>query len=412
MSIIYAFLIQCYGLAIRVAALFYPKAKARICGLKKQQHHPLQKIAGGKEIIWIHCASAGEFEQGRPVFEQLKKRFPECFFLLSFFSASGYLAAQKYKEADLMLYLPLDTKTNAQKFVGELNFKMALFVKYEFWYHHLECLHRRKIPVFLISGIFRPGQLFFRSYGKWFLQHLKNIDYFFVQDEYSEKLLKNAGINQVEISGDTRADRVLAVSQQAFDLIEKPAGSSKKTIVCGSIWEKDFDIIAEQIKYFHSRLNWILVPHEISVQGITEMENELNKIEGAEVKLFSSLKKNEGWTILIVDAVGYLSRLYRLGDMAYVGGGFGKGIHNLLEPAAYGIPVMFGPKNEKFREAAALISVGGGAAISQGTELRNQIETWLSNPEKRKKDGNAALGYIKEQSGATERIVAKILLVM
>ena len=408
MSIVYAVLIQCYGLAIRIAALFNAKAKARISGLERQKKYDLKTQSAGKEIIWMHCASVGEFEQGRPVFEGLKKKFPDCFFLLSFFSASGFLAAQKYKGADGIIYLPADTKNNARKLLGDLPFKMALFVKYEFWYNHLNCLHEKKIPVFLVSGIFRPDQLFFRSYGKWFLQHLKNMDYFFVQDENSAKLLNRAGIHQVQISGDTRADRVLELSQSEFDLIKKPAGNQNKTLVCGSVWKEDLELIEKEIKYFENKLNWILVPHEINLEQIEFLKKSIEEKSKSRVKLFSTLNKNEDWKILIVDAMGYLSKLYRLGDMAYVGGGFGKGIHNILEPAAYGIPVLFGPKNQKFNEAAALKKRGGGFEILDAASLRHQIENWMSDEAKLEAAGKAAAQYLSENSGATEKIIEKI----
>jgi 3-deoxy-D-manno-octulosonic-acid transferase len=409
MGIVYAFIIHIYGLAIRVASLFNEKAKDRITGLTKQQKSDLQKLIGNQEIIWMHCASVGEFEQGRPVFESLKKQFPHCFFLLTFFSASGFNATQKYKQADLIVYLPLDTKKNAKDFLGNLNFKMALFIKYEFWFAHLGILHQKKIPTYFISVIFRPTQLFFKNYGGWFLQHLKQIDYFFVQDEASKRLLQQHGIRQVEITGDTRSDRVLEVSKTNFELIKTFNSENSKTIVCGSIWPEDEIVLIEAITNFQNKMKWILVPHEINSNDVLKLKQSIEKASGKAVKLFSELSGEENFDVLIFDAIGYLSKLYRLGDMAYVGGGFGKGIHNLLEAAVYGIPVMFGPKNEKFREAAALKKGGGGFEIGNVEDLNHRIERWLGDDEQRKRDGEQALRYLMENSGATDKILEEIL---
>jgi len=408
MRFIYALVIKLYGWAIHLSALFNKKAKDRIEGLKLQKMVKPENLAEGGEIIWMHCASVGEFEQGRPVFEGLKIKFPECYFLLTFFSSSGFNAAKNYKEADKILYMPLDTYSNAKKFIGDIKFKMVLFIKYEFWFAHISFLQKRKIPIYLVSGIFRPDQLFFKGYGKWFLRHLKYFHHFFVQNEESKLILNNAGIKQVTISGDTRADRVLEISKKNFEALSKPPSILTKTIVCGSIWPVDETIILEQINHFKKRLKWILVPHEINSDNVLILKSKIEKTGLVNVSLFSEPNKNHEWDVLIVNAVGYLSKLYRMGDMAYVGGGFGKGIHNLLEPIAYGIPVMFGPKNEKFREAADLINCGGGVEVLNAGEMKKVTEDWLADEEKRKKNGEQALGYLKKNAGATKMIIAKI----
>lgn len=408
MGILYAFIIQCYGLIIKIAALFNQKAKERIRGLKQQKNGRLSPLAGNREIIWMHCASVGEFEQGRPVFEGLKKRYPECFFLLSFFSASGIKATQQYKGADSIVYLPLDTKQNARKFLGDLNFKMVLFIKYEFWYSFIEEIHRKKIPLFFVSVILRPNQLFFKKYGSWFLEQLKAVDYFFVQDEATKTLLQSAGIKQVTLTGDTRSDRVLEIRQSAFDFKGITRSAAQKTIVCGSIWPADEIILLRVIARFHRQMRWILVPHEINSDNVLKLKKELEKTGIESVKLYSALQNEEKFEVLIVDAVGYLSKLYRLGDMAYVGGGFGKGIHNILEAAVYGIPVMFGPKNQKFNEAAALVKRGGGFEVRDAEDIRQNIERWLGDDERRKKDGQQAYGYLQENAGASQKILREI----
>jgi 3-deoxy-D-manno-octulosonic-acid transferase len=408
MGILYAFIIQCYGLIIKIAALFNQKAKERIRGLKQQKNGKLSPLAGNREIIWMHCASVGEFEQGRPVFEGLKKRYPECFFLLSFFSASGIKATQQYKGADSIVYLPLDTKQNARKFLGDLNFKMVLFIKYEFWYSYIEEIHRKKIPLFFISVILRPNQLFFKKYGSWFLEQLKAVDFFFVQDEATKTLLQSAGIKQVALTGDTRSDRVLEIRQSAFDFKGITRSAQQKTIVCGSIWPADEIILLRVIARFHRQMRWILVPHEINSDNVLKLKKELEKTGIESVKLYSAFQNEEKFEVLIVDAVGYLSKLYRLGDMAYVGGGFGKGIHNILEAAVYGIPVMFGPKNQKFNEAAALVKRGGGFEVRDAEDIRQNIERWLGDGERRKKDGQQAYGYLQENAGASQKILREI----
>lgn len=408
MGILYAFIIQCYGLVIKIAALFNQKAKERIWGLKKQKKGKRYQLAGPREIIWMHCASVGEFEQGRPVFEGLKKRYPECFFLISFFSASGIKATQKYSGADEIVFLPLDTQQNARKFIGDLKFKMVLFVKYEFWYSFIEEIHRKKIPLFFVSVILRPQQLFFRKYGNWFLQHLKAVDLFFVQDAATQTLLQSAGIAQVAVTGDTRSDRVLEIRQSAFDFKGVDKSSKQKTIVCGSTWPSDEIILLEAIARFNRQLQWILVPHEINSDNVLKLKSEIEKKGIESVKLYSAMQDEDKFDVLIVDATGYLSKLYRLGDMAYVGGGFGKGIHNILEAAVYGIPVMFGPKNQKFNEAAALIKRGGGFEVRDAEDIIQNIDRWLGDEEGRKKDGLQAYGYLQENAGASQKILRKI----
>jgi 3-deoxy-D-manno-octulosonic-acid transferase len=304
--------------------------------------------------------------------------------------------------------MPLDTYSNAKKFIGDLKFKMVLFIKYEFWFAHLEILHQKKIPTYFISVIFRPTQLFFKKYGQWFMHRLRHIDYFFVQDEASKTLLQMHGITQVEITGDTRSDRVLEIRKTTFDLIKPIKSGATKTIVCGSIWPEDEIILLKGIAYFQNKMKWILVPHEIDSDNVLKLKKGIEKNTTSKVKLFSEFSGEENFEVLIVDAIGYLSKLYRLGDMAYVGGGFGKGIHNILEAAVYGIPVMFGPKNEKFREAGALKKGGGGVEIGNAEDLNKQIERWLSDDEQRKRDGEFAYKYLEDNAGASQKILNEI----
>lgn len=400
-----------YGLAIFIAALFNEKARKWRRG-RKWLFTELEKVfATVKEpVAWFHCASLGEFEQCRPVIEGFRKRQNGYKILLTFFSPSGYEVRQNYKGADYIFYLPLDTPANARRFVKITQPKIAVFVKYEFWYNYLQALHWANVPTYLISAIFRPGHYFFKKYGKWFRNQLHNYKMIFLQDTGSEELLKRAGINNIELSGDTRFDRVAAIAEDrnSDSKTEKFKGEDMLWI-CGSTWHEDEKIIADvfrQLTGGGEKIRLLIVPHETGEDHITRL---LSSFPGA--ILYSGANPNDMQrsNVMVVDKVGLLSSLYRYADIAYIGGGFGKGIHNLPEAAVYGVPVIFGANHYKFIEASELIKRGGGFSISSADELLKVMSRLLNDKEGRQRSGNAGKNYILSAKGATDKIIREIV---
>jgi 3-deoxy-D-manno-octulosonic-acid transferase len=397
---------------MHIAALRHPKARQWVRG-RKEVWEKLTAFRGstdpGKRIYWMHCASLGEFEQGRPLLEKLKTHDPGSYSVLTFFSPSGYEIRKDYPHADLVCYLPADTPANAHRFISLLQPHMAIFVKYEFWRHYLHQLHRRQIPTILISAIFRPEQLFFRSYGAWYRRLLTYFDHFFVQNESSARLLASVGVTNYAISGDTRVDRVLQLQKEApeFPLIADFCGSAPVWII-GSSWPADEDLL---FSFWQDRLppHWriIIAPHEIGAAHLQQIE------QTAPLPLvrYSTLKQQaapaDDARILLIDNVGMLSALYRYGRIAYIGGGFGKAIHNLLEPMAFHLPVIFGPKHEKFQEALTLKKSGGGFAIS-GREDLERVFTALQDEKIYEKAARAAYDYLEQSQGGTDKILTYI----
>lgn len=393
-----------YKIAIRFASIFNKKAKLFIQGRK----HLLQKIKkefqrSNSPVAWFHCASLGEFEQGRPLMEAFKKDYPHYKIVLTFFSPSGYEVRKNYKGADHIYYLPLDTKKNARLFLNYLKPKIAFFIKYEFWCYYSEGLKARNIPLLSTSSIFRESQLFFRSYAGFYRKILKNFTYFFVQDRKSLELLKSIGINNVAVAGDTRFDRVMNISERGLNLPEIAAfKGNKKLMVIGSCWPEDFDVLNSFIN--DTDIKFVIAPHEIEEKFIERIENDLLKrcIRYSEVKDHNPAK----YDVLIIDNIGMLSGLYAYGDYAFVGGGYGQGLHNILEPATFGLPVFFGNKNyTKFREARDLINLGGAVAVAGYDELRSQFRAFCDET-----TYNIASGinrdYVKDSTGATEKIIS------
>lgn len=398
----YDVIMRVYAAMIRVAAFFNPKAKLWWEGRKNwltllQEAIPPQGVG-----LWMHCASLGEFEQGRPVLEAFKAQYPDQFILLTFFSPSGYEVRKNYPIADHISYLPLDTRKNASQFIKTIHPRLAIFVKYEFWLHHLTDLHQKHIPTLLISAIFRPGQIFFKWYGVIFKKLLHYYDQIFVQDETSAQLLEMAGIRRVTVSGDTRFDRVAAIANAAHD-IEGIADflNEKEAWVAGSTWPPDEQIIQEVQDMIPK---WIIAPHEISEAHLMQIEKRFAE----KTVRYSVLKTDPGkythQQILIIDNVGMLSSLYQYGVAAYIGGGFGKGIHNVLEAAVWGIPVVFGPEYHKFKETEELIQCGAGFSISNAASFQLALAT-LKNSEKRAAAGKAAADYVQKKIGATGNII-------
>ena len=388
-------------------ALFNSKARLWIAGTRDWESKVTDKIKPGERNIWIHCASLGEFEQGRPLIEALKKEYPEMKIVLTFFSPSGYEIRKNYDKADCIIYLPPDTPSNARRFVELIRPEFAILVKYEFWNNYISELYSQRIPLYLVSGIFRPEQHFFRWYGSFFRGILRKFSLLFVQDNASMELLKGIGITNVMVTGDTRFDRVVQIAGTARDIVQlEQFRGEEKMFLAGSSWKQDEEIIAQYINADPYKLKWVFAPHEIHRENIDRLE-KLFRVKCVRFSEFS--EENRDARVLIIDNIGMLSSAYRYSYLAAIGGGFGKGIHNILEAACWGVPVMFGPRHEKFREAIDLIKENGAASFDSYTTFRDILEKWLSDEPFYLKSANAASGYIIKNKGATEKILAEIL---
>lgn len=403
MIALYQLGVRLYGLVLRIAALWNPKASEWVKGRSGLLERLEQLELNKKATVWMHCPSLGEFEQGRPIIEALRKRFPEHQFVVTFFSPSGYRAQKNYDGADHVLYLPLDTKKNARRFVQALQPEWAIFVKYDFWLNYLRELKSAGSKVILASGIFRPNQHFFGGFSGVGRMMLRQFDHFFVQNQQSVELLKGIGFNNVTKSGDTRFDRVAELADRAEPIssVANFCGSSF-TIVAGSTWPVDEKLLAPMINDPGLKVKWIIAPHEISENHIVQLERQ---IEGGSVRLSDAAEGNlQAARVMIIDNIGLLSRIYQYAQLAYIGGGFGKSIHNILEAAAWGAPTLFGPRHKKFAEALALIDRGGALAVSSGVELRQALEHWYNDSTALEKARVVARTYVSESAGATAKI--------
>ncbi|HUX96854.1 MAG TPA: glycosyltransferase N-terminal domain-containing protein [Bacteroidales bacterium] len=394
------------GLA-HLLAFFNPKARLWIAGTKDWESKIRKKINPEDRNIWIHCASLGEFEQGRPVIEELKKEDPELKVVLTFFSPSGYEIRKNYDKADCIIYLPPDTPSNARELVRIVRPEFAILVKYEFWSNYISELYNNNIPLYLISGIFRPGQHFFRWYGSFFRGILRKFKMFFVQDQLSFDLLKGIGLSNVMITGDTRFDRVVQIAGTARDIkqIEQFRGE-EKMFLAGSSWRQDEEIIAQYINENPDRMKWVFAPHEIHSENIERLE-KFFRVKTVRFSAFTEAVSDA--RVLIIDNIGMLSSAYRYTYIAAIGGGFGKGIHNILEAACWGIPVMFGPRHKKFREAVELIKENGAVSFDSYSSFKAILEKWLLDEPFYLKSANAASSYVIKNKGATSKILAEIL---
>ncbi|WP_317175277.1 3-deoxy-D-manno-octulosonic acid transferase [Pedobacter roseus] len=409
MLLLYIIGIRVYSLLIRIFSLFNPKAKLFINGRKNVYTQIAQKINPAEKHVWFHFASLGEFEQGRPVLEKLKTLYPGKKIVVTFFSPSGYEIRKNYALADVF-YLPIDTPANAKRFIASINPEMAIFTKYEFWHFYFKELKDQGIHLYVISGIFRESQAFFKWYGGFYRNILKSVTYFFVQNKESENLLKSIGLNNVIINGDTRFDRVYenAQSPKPLHLIESFIGNSP-TLVCGSTWPEDEKILSVLPEKYP---NWkfIIAPHEIHENHIESIEKQFSinslrfSVLSSQLNVDSSQISNLKSQILIIDNIGMLSSLYQYGNLAYIGGGFGTGIHNTLEAAAFGLPVIFGPKYDKFQEAKDLIAIGAAKSISSTAELINAFEGLAEN----QTAVELARKYVNDKKGATDQIISMI----
>ncbi len=400
-----------YNLSVRIASLFNPKARKWVEGRKNIFKRLEQEIGSGSGncIIWIHCASLGEFEQGRPVLEGLKAIAPDHKILLTFFSPSGYEVQKNYKGADWIFYLPMDGSRRSNRFLEIVKPELVIFVKYEFWYHYLKSVHKRSIPLLLVSAHFRDGQPFFKWYGGLHRRMLSFFDRVFVQDARSAKLLESIHLkNPVMISGDTRFDRVAEIAEkfQPIPFIREFAGSSR-LFVAGSTWWDDEEMLYKVWKESRTAcIKLIIAPHELGEQHLRQIEE---KFEGAIRYSRFKPEKDGNAAVLIIDNIGMLSRLYRYAHVAYVGGGFTpSGIHNILEAAVFGKPVIFGPNYSDYREAMELLNEGGAWSVDDSTKLSEILESLIKSEEKYRAAGKTAEEYVRKNKGATRTILGYI----
>lgn len=400
----YSLVIYLYMFCANVAALFgNRKAQLMMRGHRNAWKLLRENISSTDTPVWFHAASLGEFEQGRPLMERLKREHPEIKILLTFFSPSGYEVRKDYEGADIVCYLPFDTVLNARKFIRLAHPACAYFIKYEFWANYLFQLHRRSIPIYSVSSIFRPSQFFFRWYNFGYSLVLRWVTHFFVQDEASRRLLARKGFRNATVVGDTRFDRVADIMHAASPLpLAEAFIGERPVLVCGSTWPPDEDLL---IDYFnrHPEIKLILAPHVVCEEHLKEIERKLQR--GSAVR-YTQVTEASAATAdcMIIDCYRLLSSLYRYGTVCYVGGGFGVGIHNVTEAAVYGKPVIIGPNNQKFREAQELLHLGGCIEVRNQEELDSVLEHLLSDTNVLEKAGQAAGLYIAQNTGATDTI--------
>ena len=391
-------------LAVKLAALFGHKKAERLIEGHREIFSSLEKgIKEGKDYVWFHASSLGEFEQGRPLIEKFRATHPEYRVVLTFFSPSGYRSARNYQQADVVCYLPFDTPANVRRFLDIVNPKMVFFVKYEFWLNYLSALKKRNIPTYIVSSIFRKEQVFFRWWGGFYRKALHCFTHLFVQNESSKELLASIGVKNVTVVGDTRFDRVAKIAEQAhlLPLVASFVEDGKKIFIAGSSWGPDEDVY---IPYFNRTSGWklIIASHEVNEERIKQIEEQ---VRGLCVRYTqATIEEVRSAKCLIIDCFGLLSSIYRYGTVAYVGGGFGVGIHNVLEAAVYGIPVFFGPNNYKFQEAQQLKACGGGIEISSRDEFEEKIAAMDKDSSVIENAGDAAGKYVSQNAGASARI--------
>lgn len=396
-------------LGIAIASLFNKKVRTMWRGEREAFKILAAKVDPFAKYIWFHAASLGEFEQGRPLMERIRKEHPQYKILLTFFSPSGYEVRKNYEGADIICYLPIDTRLNAIRFLRLVHPKMAFFIKYEFWYNYLHILKHRNIPTYSVSSIFRKDQVFFKWYGGSYKNVLKCFARFFVQNDESKLLLESIGIHDVDIVGDTRFDRVLQIKDAAKHLpICEAFQKDYKVFVAGSSWPPDEEIF---IRFFNEHKDWrlLIAPHVIGEEHLKQI---LSKIEGKKVVRYTQTTVEEAAQadVLIIDCFGLLSSMYHYGDVAYVGGGFGVGIHNTLEAAVWDMPVIFGPNNKKFQEAQGLLKSGGGFEIHTYEEFAELMQAMMSDAAYLKTAGKRAGAFVASLSGATKKVLSKVEL--
>jgi len=404
MNYLYNFVISLAGIVVKVLALFDKKMALFVNGRKQTFSRLQSQINPGDKIIWMHCASLGEFEQGRPIIEQLRKTKPSYKIVLSFFSPSGYEVRKEYKEVDVVVYLPIDTVQNAKRFIDLVQPSLAIFVKYEFWPNILNELKKNSIDTILVSGIFRKDQLFFKFYGGWMKKSLRSFSHFFLQNESSQKLLHQIGINKTTISGDTRFDSVNTILEQenSLDFLEDFV-KDKQVLVAGSTWPIDESYLTSFLNMKQAEnFRCIIAPHNINSKEIQKLQKNIN----LKTALYSDGIIDDKAKVFIADTVGILTKIYSYADIAYVGGGFDKeGVHNVLEPAVFSIPLVIGPIYDKFEEAKDLVALKGCLVAEDDVQLCDHLNELNNDAEYRLKIGGIAGSYIKNNLGATEIIL-------
>jgi len=408
MFFLYTLLVEITQQLLKIVALFSPKIKLFIEGRKTVFETLQSKLKKGDQTIWFHAASLGEYEQGLPVIEKIKEKYPNHKIVLTFFSPSGYEVRKNNSVADVTVYLPLDTKANAKRFLNIVHPEMVFFIKYEYWPNYLKELKKHQIKTYLISGVFRNNQTFFKWYGGFYRRALKSFNHFFVQNESSKELLKSIHFTNVTVSGDTRFDRVVAILERdnSLDFITQ-FKNNQTTIVVGSSWAKDEELLVNYINLTTHDLKFIIAPHNIKEEQITNLKTQITK----KTVLFSE-KEGENlanYDIFIIDTVGILTKIYSEADIAYVGGGFGNpGVHNLLEPATFGIPIVIGPNYSHFAEATALVHQEGCISIKTQSELNQAFDLLVQNQDERYEKGHICRTFVQMNKGATEKILKHI----
>lgn len=423
MLFLYNILTYIVQFLLKIVALFSPKMKLFVDGRKTVFTTLQSKIQTSDKVIWFHAASLGEYEQGLPVMEAMKEKYPNHKIVVSFFSPSGYEVRKNNIVADATVYLPLDTKSNATKFIKAVHPEMVFFIKYEYWPNYLNQLKKQNIPTFLISGIFRENQAFFKWYGGFYRNTLTTFRHFFVQNNTSKELVQKLGFNNVTVSGDTRFDRVVAILERdnSLDFIEQFTKNSSTalgvtTVVIGSSWPKDEELLVNYINQSADNVKFIIAPHNILQSNIVNLQSSIKK----KTILYSEYKneispvgrndKLENYQVFIIDTIGILTKIYSYADIAYVGGGFGNpGVHNLLEPATFGVPVILGPNYSHFAEATALVNAEGCISITTQNQLHDAFNLLLNNEDERHEKGHICETFVQMNKGATEIIVSSIL---
>jgi 3-deoxy-D-manno-octulosonic-acid transferase len=408
LKLLYDIGLKAYNGLLTVAAPFNQKAKLMLQGREKQFEKLEQAFAGNTApVVWFHCASLGEFEQGRPVIEAFKAEFPEYKVMLTFFSPSGYEVRKNYSGADFIYYLPLDSAANARRFISIVQPKLAVFVKYEFWHYYLQELEQRYIPILSISAIFRPEQVFFKTYGEFNRNMLRRFTHIYTQNQQSLELLQTIDITNATIAGDTRFDRVLqtAATIKPIPLVDAFTSGSEVFMV-GSSWPTDIEVLLPFIQKYKSTIKFIIAPHEIHESGITTLIQTIG--DGAVRFSQADAATIANYKVLVIDNIGMLSALYSYGTYAFIGGAFGKGLHNTLEAAVFGLPLFFGPKYSKFQEAVDLVKLGCAFPVNNADELLATFEKVHTTPGARQTITNTEKQYVQEQAGATTQIMADI----
>ena len=408
LKLLYDIGLNAYQAAIALAAPFNQKAKLMRQGREQQFERMQQALQGNQApVVWFHCASLGEFEQGRPVIEAFREEFPGYKVMLTFFSPSGYEVRKNYTGADYIFYLPLDSHHNANRFLDIVKPRLAVFVKYEFWHYYLQALEQRAIPVLSISAIFRPDQVFFKPYGEFNRNMLRRFTHLYTQNQASLQLLQGIGIAKASVAGDTRFDRVLqtAAGVKAIPVVEAFAGE-QPVFMIGSSWPADIDVLLPLIHKYRQSIKFIIAPHEIHESGISQLQQQLG--DGAVRFSQASVADAARYSVLVIDNIGMLSSLYSYGTYAYIGGAFGKGLHNTLEAAVFGLPLFFGPRFEKFQEAKDLVQLGCAFPVTNAEELLQAFARVHETPGLRQSITDKEKTYVQEQAGATAKIMADV----